>query len=85
LKIFAEARKTFESLCEPGSVATIWHQIGMVHKRVGQFDQAERAYRQALAIEVQQKNLADEARSLLELGNLYDQMGRLEEAVAFYL
>jgi tetratricopeptide (TPR) repeat protein len=32
---------------------------------------------------VQQKDLAGEARSLGELGNLYDQMGRLEEAVAF--
>jgi tetratricopeptide (TPR) repeat protein len=30
------------------------------------------------------KFIADEASSLLELGNLYVQMGRLEEAVTFY-
>jgi tetratricopeptide (TPR) repeat protein len=56
----------------------------MVHSETGQFEQAERAYQQALAIWVQQKDLAGEALSLLELGNLYIQMGRLEEAVTFY-
>jgi tetratricopeptide (TPR) repeat protein len=56
----------------------------MIHSEAGQFDQAEQAYRQSLALEVQQKNRAGEASSLTELGNLYDQMGRLEEAAAFY-
>jgi tetratricopeptide (TPR) repeat protein len=84
LEIYAEARKTFESLGEPGSVATCWHQIGKVHKRAEQFEQAERAYRQSLAIKVQHKLLADEALTLTELGNLHGQMGRLEEAVTFY-
>jgi tetratricopeptide (TPR) repeat protein len=84
LELHTEARKTFESLGEPGGVATSWQQIGMAHKGTGQLEQAERAYRQALAIEVQQKNLAGEAHSLGELGNLYNEMGRLEEAVTFY-
>jgi tetratricopeptide (TPR) repeat protein len=56
----------------------------VVHKEAGQLEQAERAYRQALAIKVQQKNLAGEAGSLGELGNLYGRVGRLEEAVTFY-
>ena len=30
LEIYDEARDIFESLGEPGSVATTWHQIGMV-------------------------------------------------------
>ena len=64
----------FESLGEPGSVATVWHQIGMVHRRDRQFEQAEQAYRQSLAIEVQLKNLAGEAGSLTELGILYNDM-----------
>jgi tetratricopeptide (TPR) repeat protein len=55
----------------------------MVHREVGQFDQAERAYRQSLAIEVQRKNRAGEGLSLIELGNLYDVIGRLEEAITF--
>jgi len=50
----------------------------------GQYEQAERAYRQSLAIWVQQGNRAGEADSLNELGNLYNAMGRLEEAVTFY-
>jgi tetratricopeptide (TPR) repeat protein len=84
LKIYTEARDTFASLGEPRSVATAWHQIGMAHRWAEQFELAERAYRQSLAIEVQQKNIAGEARSLSELGNLYHTMGRLENAVTFY-
>src|SRR5919109_2650313 len=84
LDSYAETRKTFESLGEPGSVAGAWHQIGMAHRKAGQYEQAERAHQQALAIKVQQKDLAGEALSLLELGNLYIQMGRLEEAASFY-
>jgi tetratricopeptide (TPR) repeat protein len=57
----------------------------MVHRKAGQFEQAERAYRQSLAINVRQKDLAGEAGSLNELGNLYDAMERLEDAVKFYL
>jgi len=45
---------------------------------------SEDAYRQALAIRVQHKLRSDEASSLLGLGNLYDAMGRLEEAMTFY-
>lgn len=84
LECLAEAMKTFESLGEPNSVARIWHQIGMVHKEAGQFERAEQAYRESLAISVQQKNRSYEADSLGELGNLYKQIGRLEEAVTFY-
>src|SRR5262249_51892243 len=47
-------------------------------------DQAEHAYRQSLALEVQQKNHTGEALTLNELGNLYDDRRRLEEACAFY-
>jgi len=84
LKIYAEAREIFESLGEPGTVAVAWHQIGVAHREARQFEQAERAYRQSLAIKVQQKNLAGEAASLNELGNLYNLMGRLEDAVKCY-
>jgi tetratricopeptide (TPR) repeat protein len=84
LEIFAEARDIFASLGEPKTVAGSWHQIGMVHRETGQYEQAERAYRQSLAINVQQKNLSGEALSMIELGNLYDAMGRLEEAAKCY-
>ncbi|MFC2154932.1 tetratricopeptide repeat protein, partial [Acidobacteriota bacterium] len=54
LDAFDEARETFENLNEPASVATIWHQTGMVHEKAGQLEAAERAYRESLAIKVQQ-------------------------------
>jgi len=83
LEIYTEAREIFEALGELGSVAIVWHQIGVLHRQAKQFEPAEQAYRQSLAIQVQQKNKAGEASSLSELGNLYDDMGRLEEAVTF--
>ncbi|HEY0323360.1 MAG TPA: TIR domain-containing protein [Pyrinomonadaceae bacterium] len=84
LEIHAAARDIFASLGEPDSVAISWHQIGMIHKKAGQYEQAERAYRQSLAINVQQENLEDEAGSLYELGSLYAGIGRLEEAGILY-
>ena len=84
LERYAEALKTFDALGEPGSVANAWHQIGIVHEQAGQFAQAEQASRQSLAMRVQHKLRAGEADSLLQLGNLYGAMVRLEEAAAFY-
>ena len=65
-------------------MAQAWHQIGIVYLQAGQVEPAERAYRQGLALSVQHRLRADEAASLGDLGNLYDAMGRLEEAVTFY-
>ncbi|MBT9311334.1 CHAT domain-containing protein [Leptothoe kymatousa] len=85
LSLHQEARTLFEQQNEPKMVATAWHQIGMVHKRAGQYDQAEAAYRRSLEIETQTNNLAGQADSLNELGNLYgNKLNRLEEAVTFY-
>ncbi|MGD2085702.1 MAG: tetratricopeptide repeat protein [Candidatus Aminicenantes bacterium] len=55
----------------------------MIHEETNQFDAADKAYRRALTITVQQNNPAGEADSLLQLGNLYFRMGRLEDAVIF--
>jgi tetratricopeptide (TPR) repeat protein len=83
LTLYAEALTLFQALDEPRNVASIWHQIGIVHRQKGNLKQAEHAYRESLALEVQYHNLAGEANSLLELGNLYDDIGRLEEAETF--
>ncbi|MBF0341534.1 MAG: tetratricopeptide repeat protein [Magnetococcales bacterium] len=69
---------------EPRSVATAWHQTGMVLRRTGQYSEAEKAYKAALAIWVREKDRAHEAGSLLELGNLFGAMGRLEDGVRCY-
>ncbi|MCK4316143.1 MAG: tetratricopeptide repeat protein, partial [Anaerolineae bacterium] len=83
LAAYEAAKQTFAELGEPQSVATIWHQIGMVHEKAGNYEAAEEAYREALALRVKHQYRADEASTLLQLGNLYDKMDRLEEAVTF--
>jgi tetratricopeptide (TPR) repeat protein len=83
LKAYDEVREIFENLGEPAMVAGAWHHMGRVHEEAGQFEKAEQAYRKSLAIDVQQQNPRGEASTLLELGNLYNNMNRLEEAVIF--
>jgi tetratricopeptide (TPR) repeat protein len=85
LEAYQEARDTFSRLKEPGSVAAVWHQIGMVHQDAGQPEAAEESYNQSLAIEVRLGNQAGQARTLVQLGNLYsDVLQGPEEAVACY-
>ncbi len=84
LKIYHEARELFASSGELRTVAGLWHQIGMVHRARQQFDAAERACRESLAIKVQQHDRAGEADSLLELGNLYGENNRWKEATTFF-
>ncbi len=85
LAAYAEARERFTQLDEPGSVATIWHQTGMVYQDAGEPEAAEDAYRKSLAVEVRLGNVAGQASTLMQLGNLYDDiLGRTEEAAAFY-
>ena len=85
LAAYAEARERFTQLEEPGSVAVSWHQTGMAYQNTGQPEAAEDAYRKSLAISVRLGDVAGQARTLLQLGNLYDDvLGRAEEAVAFY-
>jgi len=80
-----EARERFTRLDEPGFVAVSWHQTGRVYGEAGQPEAAEDAYRKSLAIKVRLGDLAGQATTLLQLGNLYDDaLGRPEEAVAFY-
>jgi tetratricopeptide (TPR) repeat protein len=85
LEAYEEARERFTQLDEPGSVAVVWHQTGMAYQAAGQPEAAEDAYRKALAIEVQLGNVAGQASTLLQLGNLYmATLGRTEESVLFY-
>jgi tetratricopeptide (TPR) repeat protein len=82
---YQEARERFTQLDEPGSVATLWHQTGMVYQAAGQPEAAEEAYRKSLAIKVRLGDVAGQASTLGQLGILYDDaLGRTEEAVAFF-
>jgi tetratricopeptide (TPR) repeat protein len=85
LKAYEEARARFTQLDEPGSIAVFWHQTGIVYQEAGQPEAAEDAYRKALAIEVRLGDVAGQASTLGQLGNLYDDvLDRPEEAAAFY-
>jgi tetratricopeptide (TPR) repeat protein len=85
LEAYQQARDTFSRLNEPGNVAIVWHQIGIVHQQAGQPEAAEEAYNQCLAIKVQLGDQAEQATTLVQLGNLYDdELQRPEDAVAFY-
>jgi tetratricopeptide (TPR) repeat protein len=85
LAAYAEARERFTQLDEPGSIAVIWHQTGMVYQDAGQPEAAEDAYRKSLAIVVRLGDAAGQADTLLQLGNLYKTtLGRTEESVPFY-
>ena len=85
LAAYAEARKRFTQLDEPGSVAASWHQAGMAYQAADQPEAAEDAYRKSLAIKVRLGDVAGQASTLNQLGNLYDDaLDRPEEATAFY-
>ena len=85
LKAYEEAREQFTRLDEPGTVAVTWHQTGIVYEEAGQPEAAEDAYRKSLAIKVRLGNVAGQANTLMQLGNLYGVvLGRLEEAATFY-
>ena len=85
LAAYTEARERFTQLDEPGTVAVSWHQTGMGYQEAGQPEAAEDAYRKSLEIKVRLGNVAGQASTLGQLGNLYgDVLNRPEEAVAFY-
>jgi len=85
LAAYTEARERFTALDEPGTVAVIWHQTGIVYQGAGQPEAAEDAYRKSLALEVRLVDVAGQARTLVQLGNLYGyDLNRPEEAAAFY-
>ncbi len=85
LAAYEAARTSFAALNEPGCVATSWHQTGMTHQAAGEARNAEDAYRQALAINVRLGDIAGQASTLGQLGNLHDnELGRTEEAVVFH-
>ncbi len=82
---YEEARERFTKMEDTDAVAIYCHQVGMVHQKMGQPEAAEDAYRQSLVIHVRLGNVAGQARTLGQLGNLYDdELSRTEEAISFY-
>lgn len=84
LHLYFEAKDIFEKLNEPIEVAGILYQIGAVYRRMGYFKDSEESLQKSLAIRIREKIRKGEVDSLTELGNLYSQTGRLENAVVMY-
>jgi tetratricopeptide (TPR) repeat protein len=85
LAAHAEARQRFTALDEPGTVSISWHQTGIAYQEAGEPQAAEAAYRNSLAINVRLGNVAWQASTLHQLGNLYgDVLDRPEDAACFY-
>ncbi len=84
LAAYQEALKLFDALGEPGSVAVLGIKSAWYTGTHDSLNRLSEPIGKHSPLKVQQQNRSGEARSLHELGNLYDDMGRLEEAVAFY-
>jgi tetratricopeptide (TPR) repeat protein len=78
-------RAFFEQQGEFADVAIDWSKIGNVHESAGHYEEAETAYRQALATFTQMNNRAGQMKTLGQLGVFYDNfLHRPEDALTFY-
>lgn len=76
-----QARDLFTKLKEWGNVAGAWHQIGIIHHEAGQPEAAEVAFQEAYRL----GSAAGQARTLGQLGNLYDDaLNHPVQATQFY-
>ena len=74
----------FNQLNEPLMVATAWHQIGHAYAEASDSEAAEAAYYESLKTSSRLDNKFIQAKTLTQLGLLYRQKNRLEEAVVFH-
>ncbi|MDD5395089.1 MAG: CHAT domain-containing protein [Thiothrix sp.] len=81
---FSTVLGLFEKLKEPQSIMKTLHQIGMTYRKQKIYIKSEDAYRKALPIASSQGTLMDEADISAELGLLYKEWGKHEQAIKFY-
>ncbi|MDM8541855.1 tetratricopeptide repeat protein [Desulfococcaceae bacterium HSG9] len=79
-----DALAIFRQLNEPEAEAVSWHQLGIVYRRLKQWDAAEQAYRQSAQIEESRDNLKGAAESWGNLAGVMKNAGKLDEAEAWY-
>jgi tetratricopeptide (TPR) repeat protein len=87
---YEEALETFQALGEPQMEAVAWHQLGRVAEEAagrgaGDWDEAERCYREAVRIREQIRDLPELAKSFNQLAIVAEGAGRPEDAERWYL
>jgi len=85
LRLYSDVKEIFEELGDRKNVATVLHQLGIVHEHQGNYPEAVKLYQQSLEIK---KDLGDKsgiASSLHQLGMVHQDQGNYPEAVKLYL
>ncbi|CAK0773339.1 putative Tetratricopeptide repeat protein [Gammaproteobacteria bacterium] len=80
LTLYEIARETFAELKDPSMVADAWYQIGRIQRELNNAEAAELAYQKVLEIWVRRGDRRGEALALFDLADLYQSLGRLEQA-----
>jgi len=84
ISLYTEALSYFQRLNEPASETFYWHQLGMVFRRSGQLDEAEKAYRESTRIAESQGNFFGAANSWHSLAQLNENAGKYQAAEDWY-
>lgn len=78
---FNDARRMFEEMNEPASLAIIYHQTGALYRSCNELNLAEESFRESLRIKTLLENNLGIANTLSELGRLLMLQMRWDEAV----
>jgi tetratricopeptide (TPR) repeat protein len=82
--ILLRLKDHFESAGDDSNLAVAFHQLGMIAQERRQFDEAERWYRQSLAIEERIGNEHGQGSTLHQLGRIAQERRQFDEAERWY-
>lgn len=84
---YLKAKELLEKMGEPALEAVSWHQLGQVYQLAGEWDLAEKAYREAARLKVSLNMMSgpnNVAKTWDGLGQVCKCTGKLPEAEAWY-
>ena len=81
---FVKAEALFEGLHDPSGLAYVYQSFGSVYKMQKDFIKAEMNYQKALQIRVNAGNTRDIMSAMVQLGSLYMDIGRPDDALYYF-